>query len=293
MEGSEKKKITISYDESFKILMAGYFGKFAKVITDYEIIDLPKRVDVLVIEMNKPIAPYVELLTYFKRFNIVEFKSEKDRFNIYDDLYKLGIYICGLLLKEPEANVKNTTFTLVSSLRPGKLLKQYKAEHIRQGLYIIEDISLIPVYVVIPEELELRYDKEISVLKEFTSKKDRSEFIKGLLTGGETIEEYENLMRITSILYSIQLIKIIKQEGFMNTIERNFRKAIKELGFDQEFIKIGLEQGMQQGMQQGINEGIEKIARNALMRGFSIDEIALLTGLTKSQIKKLKNLSGN
>jgi predicted transposase YdaD len=41
------------------------------------------------------------------------------------------------------------------------------------------------------------------------------------------------------------------------------------------------------GIAEGRAEGIEKVARNALMNGFSIDQIHLITGLDTDTIKKL------
>ena len=50
---SKKIKLNIGYDELFKSVMKFYFGPFANVITDFEIIKLPKKVDLLVIESEK------------------------------------------------------------------------------------------------------------------------------------------------------------------------------------------------------------------------------------------------
>jgi hypothetical protein len=111
----------VGYDEIFKIMMKEYFERFAKVITDYEVINLPKSVDLLIIEIDRPITKYVKLLTYFKRINIIEFKSVSDSFRLNRDLYKIGIYIGGVSLREEKANIDNTTFTIISSGRPDKL----------------------------------------------------------------------------------------------------------------------------------------------------------------------------
>ena len=62
------------YDEAFKELMRYYFEPFAQVITDYEILNLPKRLDVLIIEADTSIKKHVKIFKYFKRYNIIEFK---------------------------------------------------------------------------------------------------------------------------------------------------------------------------------------------------------------------------
>lgn len=74
MQKNKELKPT-GYDEIFKIMIKHYFERFAKVITDYEIINLPKKADLLIIEVDKPITKHVKIFTYFKRFNIIEFNS--------------------------------------------------------------------------------------------------------------------------------------------------------------------------------------------------------------------------
>ena len=70
----KKKTSDIGFDEIFKNMMADYFKPFAKVITNYEILALPKTTDLLIIEADMPISENVKLFTYFKKFNIIEFK---------------------------------------------------------------------------------------------------------------------------------------------------------------------------------------------------------------------------
>ena len=61
------------YDESFKILARHFFERFSKVITDYEIIKLPKKTDVLVVEADSPINTYVKIFDYFKKLALPGF----------------------------------------------------------------------------------------------------------------------------------------------------------------------------------------------------------------------------
>jgi hypothetical protein len=170
------RKKYYEYDEAFKELMKEYFEPFARVITDYELLTIPKRVDLLIIELEKPIINYVKIFSYFKRYNIIEFKSEKDRFIFWKDLYNIGIYLNGVLLKEKVKNYDNSTFSLVTTLKPKKLLDTFKAKELRKGIYTINNISIIPINIVVIEELEINYEKETEILKEFTSLKDRRDF---------------------------------------------------------------------------------------------------------------------
>jgi predicted transposase/invertase (TIGR01784 family) len=44
----------------------------------------------------------------------------------------------------------------------------------------------------------------------------------------------------------------------------------------------------EKGLAEGIEKGIEKVAKNMLAEGDSIEKIMRLTGLTREQIEKLK-----
>jgi predicted transposase/invertase (TIGR01784 family) len=54
----------------------------------------------------------------------------------------------------------------------------------------------------------------------------------------------------------------------------------------------GREEGWEEGLEKGIEKGIEKTARNALMKGFSIDQIHDITGLDTDTIKHLQYQEG-
>jgi predicted transposase/invertase (TIGR01784 family) len=49
----------------------------------------------------------------------------------------------------------------------------------------------------------------------------------------------------------------------------------------------GREEGWERGLEKGIEKGREEIARNALMNGFSIDQIHVITGLDADTIRNL------
>jgi hypothetical protein len=307
-----EKKSSIGYDETFKILMKEYFGKFAKVITDYEIINLPRNVDLLIIEVKEPIEKHVKLFTYFKRYNIIEFKSIADPFRMNRDLYKIGIYIGGILLKEKKADIKNTTFTLVSSRKPEKFLKYYKEKTraIKKGLYLIENLFILPIYVVVIEELELELRNDITVLKEFSSGEDRKKFLRIAVQQYASGEKYyEPFIKYGLALYENDIERIIKEENMkMNLMEKNYDKWAEELGFKKKWIEQGMEKGMEKGIAKGIEKGIEQgmekgmeqgiitkqeeIVLRMKKSGLDIEEIERYTGVSTDTIKSIITKTG-
>jgi hypothetical protein len=134
---TEKPLTNIGFDESFKILAVHFFSRFSKVITDFELINLPKKADVLVVETDRPITRHVRIFDYFKAFNIIEFKSVSNPFRVAEDVPKIFIYAGGLLLNEKKATIANTTFTMLSSRKPGRFLREYKNDvhKVKNGVY--------------------------------------------------------------------------------------------------------------------------------------------------------------
>ncbi|MCL0107392.1 hypothetical protein M1N70_00070 [Peptococcaceae bacterium] len=78
-----------------------------------------------------------------------------------------------------------------------------------------------------------------------------------------------------------ELIEKGRQEGWQKG---------RQLGI-QEGRQIGIQEGIQEGIQQGIQEGIQQarqlVINNMLKKGYTLDEIQKVTGMTKTQIKEL------
>ncbi|MDQ1266338.1 MAG: hypothetical protein QG635_1490 [Bacteroidota bacterium] len=74
----------------------------------------------------------------------------------------------------------------------------------------------------------------------------------------------------------------------MTKVERNIHRMIKDFGFDKEWKEEGIQQEHERNSIEREKQNIE-IAIKLLSRGLTIDDVADITGLTKSQIKKLKN----
>jgi hypothetical protein len=132
-------------------------------------------------------------------------------------------------------------------------------------------------YVVVIEELDIEFEKEISILKDFTSKQDRSIYldriIENKLKNYElTAEEWEILFG----LYPDDLIEIFKKRNLdMTLIEKNLRKVVEVTGLKNQYIE----------------EGIEKerlsIIKNAKNKGLSLETICIVTGLSEEEIQIL------
>ncbi|MCG8568838.1 MAG: hypothetical protein MJB14_01740 [Spirochaetes bacterium] len=273
---------SMGFDELFKTQMKDYFEKFAKVITDYEILDLPRKADILVIEeAGQKISDHVSVFTYFKKINIIEFKSARDSFSMNTDFHKIYVYTGGVMEKEKEATPENTTFTLVIARRPSKLLFKYEknVQKLRNGVYLIENINSIGIYVVVIEELEIDFTNELGILKEYSSKKDIEIYVKELCHRFKMNDnDFEQLFYYAIALYEDLVEKLATQEGInMTVVEKNINKWADKFGLKDKYISEG-------EMRATISN-----AKKMIKKGMDTDTISEITGLSKKDIEKLRD----
>jgi len=134
----------------------------------------------------------------------------------------------------------------------------------------------------------LKYRKDKRRLLEYT--KEHSECLKNL--------DYESLQAMAVLLNTDKLLaKVVEKKG----AEGNMCQALEEYYQDgvQEGIEKGILQGMEkgiaQGMKQGIEQGIEKgieqgkksIIVNMLKKGFDLEMIVELSGLSEKEVRSL------
>ena len=93
---------------------------------------------------------------------------------------------------------------------------------------------------------------------------------------------------------TIEDIARTEQNVYMDEGRRIMQEAIfswerrEEIG-RQEGIQEGIQQGIQQGFEQGFEKKGEQIAKKMLAKGFEIDTICDLTGLTPDELEQLRN----
>jgi hypothetical protein len=70
-------------------------------------------------------------------------------------------------------------------------------------------------------------------------------------------------------------------------LEKNAAEVINILRTEWKF-EDALAWRFKEGIEEGIDKGLEKAARNALMNGFSVDQIRVITGLDTDTINYLR-----
>lgn len=282
-----------SYDEGFKVLCKELFEEHYQVITDYELIFNSKRVDAVVILGEEPIDKKFDIFDYFKKYNIIEFKSEKDSFSTDRHLHKLLFYLAGLIDSEKEATFGNTTLTLISSVKPKKFLKIYESttKKIKNGVYLIKGLFPIPLYLIIPREVDRKgeLNRELALLKEFSGPKERKSYLQEILhkvINGD--ERFSSHLRFAFSLYRDEMAELARKEGLdMTLIEKNMLAWMEDFNLKERFINEGIELGEKRGERKGIIEGKMEDARKMLEKGLDIELIIEITGLPYETVSKL------
>ena len=279
-----KKRKT--FDEVFKNRCKQFFEKFAIVKTEVEIFKQPKKVDLLIVEADKPIHDYLQLFDYFRKNNIIEFKSESDRFRIRD-LFKVGVYINGILLAERKANQENTTFTLITTNKPGWLFEKFRFREIKKGLYVTNEISIIEVHVVLTGEIDSIFGQEYDLLKIFKGYEQRQLLLPDLLEKANEVD-LEDLF----ILFDDEIIKLLEREGKnMTAIQERVMELADKYGVSQKVLDRGKLEGKAEGLalaEQKARRAARKeklrTAINMKKKNLDLELIASVTELEKKYL---------
>ena len=88
------------FDEIFKEVLREIFYRH-HIEVEYEIPGDPKRVDFYLEAKDVPINSTMVYLKIFAKYNLMEFKSEGDRFRL-EDIYKIHVYLANFLVRNPK-----------------------------------------------------------------------------------------------------------------------------------------------------------------------------------------------
>ena len=234
-----KRKLQKTFDEVFKKRAIAFFSKFAKVETEFELHRLPRKLDVLVIESDKPIGKHLDLMNYFKEFNIIEFKSESQGVKL-QDIYKTLYYISAFILRKKEKG--DISFTLITTKKPERFLETYHFLEKRKGLYVMKIPGIIKIHCIVISELDKKTDRELEFLQIFTAKKQREEIIREAIEKG-----FGENLKDSFLLYREEVESILKEMGKdMTAIEERVWELAEEFGIREKSIQEGFQKGIEQ-----------------------------------------------
>ena len=196
----------------------------------------PMQIDILIIkkESDRPVKKNIG--RFFRKRNIVEYKSPDDSLSV-DDFYKVYGYACFYKSDTAAVNeipLEELTITLVSEGYPRELIRHlrevrgYEVENTEDGIYSVTG-DKIPIQILVTRQLSR---KENLWLRSLTNKLDTRENAK-LLVEDYVEHKKNNLHRavIETIMRANQ--KLFEEVNgmsdiFMEIVQEKFDKKLKE-----------------------------------------------------------------
>jgi predicted transposase/invertase (TIGR01784 family) len=161
-------------------------------------------------------------------------------------------------------------------------VNSYSLRHDKSGKLLSDAIHAVYVELSKLEQIEKKAVEEMTELEKWAVFLRYASMPKYREKLNKVIETKEALKMAGELLMSVS------QDERERARLRSRRMFQTDLASDMATSRdIGIAQGLKEGMEKGIEKGIEKVARNALMNGFSIDQIQVITGLDLDTIKKL------
>ena len=196
----------------------------------------PMQIDILIIkkESDRPVKKNIG--RFFRKRNIVEYKSPDDSLSV-DDFYKVYGYTCFYKSDTAAVNeipLEELTITLVSEGYPRELIRHlrevrgYEVENTEDGIYSVTG-DKIPIQILVTRQLSR---KENLWLRSLTNKLDTRENAKQLVE--DYVEHKKNKLHkavIETIMRANQ--KLFEEVNgmsdiFMEIVQEKFDKRLKE-----------------------------------------------------------------
>ena len=133
--------------------------------------DEPVRMDMLIIKKKENVAIDNPIAKFFRRHNVVEYKSPDDSLTI-DDLYKTIGYACMYKGYGKTVNAipaEELTVSIFRHTYPRKMFSELKKQNIdvirrHPGIYCVKVMKRMPVQVVVIKELEPLEHSSLKIL---------------------------------------------------------------------------------------------------------------------------------
>ena len=178
-EGAAKSKL--QWHPAFYAGLQIEFEKEAEELifeNEYQLGTKPKSVDVLVTKKNSSYQVKKKIGKFFRKYNLIEYKSPQDNLNI-DDYYKVCSYAGFFKASSSsvdEIKADEITITFVTFHQPRKLMKQLEERGLRickveKGMYYIEG-GMFPIQLVVTRLIS---EEENFWLRNLTDKLETAE----------------------------------------------------------------------------------------------------------------------
>lgn len=233
------------------------------------------RIDVVIIKKNKDVQIDKNIGRIFRKFNIVEFKSEEDSFSVWDYNKILGYaYLYSSFEQIPMSDI---TLTVSLTMYPRELVKYLVNEcgltiaDTGEGIYYIEG-GAVPIQILESKKLS----------------KSANIFLRSLRSNLST----EDIMD-TLTLYKEQRPLNEKDVYLDRIVMANYKIFEEVVDMTAEFKELILESAERNGwleerMEKNAIENAKSIAKRLLLHGHSVEDTSEFTKLPIETVLSLQ-----
>ena len=281
--------IKITLDHFFKFQLREFLGICGyRVESEHEMLHFPKKLDALVIGEGSAAASDFKIFNYFRRYNLISYKSFNDSLRVRD-IYALSLYYHLYLQEQADSNYGNTTITLICSRTPKKFIRTYKDlfTEVQRG-HFVGNYAMYQIHIINIERIDISGPDGI-FLSEFCRETGR-------ISGEAEIQSACYSQEIIDKLlsgYKMRMGLFEEMEGdnmgAVADVTELVRPKLEQAWKEGELAgqQLGRQEGIQEGIQKGMQKGVKQTAKKLKEAGVASAIICKTTGLTQEEIDKL------
>ena len=250
---------------------------------EYNLSKEPIRIDLLISRTDGNFRRFNnEIGHIMKSYNIIEYKSPEDSFNI-DDYYKTigyaGLYK-GMGEYVNKIPAREVTVSMFCTRKPVKMFNMLKEdgtiiEQRYPGVYYIKGNTLFPVQIVVVKELNSTLHSSLRVLSDSADREDVETFLQNSVKTNEPWEREDiDAVLQASVSANKELYEAIRRDSGMC-------QALREL------MKDEIDKEIEGAESRGEKRGEANLISNMYNNGVTPEQISNMTNLKLDKVKRI------
>jgi hypothetical protein len=250
----------------------------------------PLRIDLAIIKKKKDIVIDNSIARFFRKDNLLEYKSPTDSLSIRD-FSQVHAYAYLYATITPGVELADITLTFIENKHPRKFLQYLANEHgckiekPAPGIYLVER-NLLPLQIVETKKLS---EKENIFLKALTNRL-RPSSLEAILEAKEKLEQTIRLDAYFDVVIN-ENTEAFEEVQIMARKSPTLEEVLIRTGWAQRMEDQGIEKGIEQGIEQGKEQAKRAFVRNLLAEGMTIEKIAAIAELPVEKVREFTEVS--
>ena len=242
---------------------------------------MPTRIDCLVLKKNSDIPIDLDMFRFFRKHNVIEFKSYSDDLDI-DVILRTISYATSYLSQEGHArdvSVDEVTITIIRSAFPVKLFRElrqtgWKIEEAYHNIFQLSGFIRLPIQIVVAKDLDRAY-LPLQILTNKAKEEDVRSFTEFRNSLTEKAEkEYADAVIWACAQANRELFKKIEEDEKMK-------------GVMYDILKPDIDKMVDEARRSGAEDMANSVAETMIREGSDGGFIMRATGFDRSRIDSI------